>query len=80
MIGLGDYPVTILVLKFEVVRKQFIQIFAVIVIVAMDVIQEVNKPFAEVHFAYLATAEHGIHDCCIFGGIMISTEQPVLPA
>ncbi|MBA4409709.1 MAG: hypothetical protein C0397_09845 [Odoribacter sp.] len=50
MRGLGDGTVTILVLQFEVVRKQFCQILAVIAIVFMDVIQEVNKPISEVYW------------------------------
>lgn len=33
-------------LKFDVVRKQFSQVLAIIVIVSVDVIQEVNKPIA----------------------------------
>ena len=77
---MGDGTVTILVLQFEVVWQQFSQILTVIVIVIVDVTQEINKPIAEVYIVRLATAQHGIHDCCIFGGIVISTKQPVLPA
>jgi len=45
--GFGDGTVTIIVLTFEVVRKQFSQILAVIVVVLMDIVQEVNKLIAE---------------------------------
>ncbi len=53
MIGIGGGTITILILQFNVVREQFGQIFAVIVIVFMDIIQEEDQPVAEVHFACL---------------------------
>ena len=79
MRDLGDATHSIFDLYFEVVWKQFGQVFAVIVIVLVDIAEKVNQPFPEVYIVSLATAQHGIHDCCIFSGIMISTEQPVLP-
>jgi len=66
-----------MVLKFEVVQKQFSQIFAVIVIEIVNVFQEKDHPLAEVHPVFFAKAQHGIHDCCIFSDINISTEHPV---
>jgi hypothetical protein len=46
LIGLGDEVVSILALKFKIVRKQFGQILAVIFIVLVDVTQEVDQPHA----------------------------------
>jgi hypothetical protein len=43
LIGLRGGTVTILVSQLEVVRKQFGQIFAVIVIVFMNIVQEKDK-------------------------------------
>jgi len=57
--GLGDGTVSTLVLKFKIMRKQFSQVLTVIVIVPVDVVQEVNKPVAEVYFVGLAASQHG---------------------
>jgi len=46
LIGLRGGTVTILVSQLEVVWKQFGQIFAVIIIVFMDIVQEKDEPFA----------------------------------
>ena len=46
----------------------------------MDVVQKEDQPVAEVYFVRLAAAQHGIHDCCIFGRPVVAAEQPVFPA
>jgi hypothetical protein len=69
-----------LVLQLKVVREQFSQVLAVVVVVIMDIVQEKDKPVAEVHTTCLATSQHGIHNCCIFGRFVVATEQPILPA
>jgi len=42
------------------VREQFSQIFAVIIVVLMDVIQEKDQPVTEVDIACLATSKQRI--------------------
>ncbi len=56
MIGLSDVNVTNLVLQFEVVRKQFCQILAVILVVIVNVTEEVNEPIAGVYFVRFTAA------------------------
>lgn len=80
MRGLLGWFGVIFGLRQKIMGEQLRQVLAVIVIVFMDIIQEVNKPIAEVYPVRLAATKHGIHDCCIFGCIVVSTEQPVLPA
>ncbi|MGV8090344.1 MAG: hypothetical protein AB2L24_00580 [Mangrovibacterium sp.] len=53
MRDLGDGTVTILILQFKVVWKQFCQIQAVIVIVLVDIPQGKDQPVAENHSACL---------------------------
>lgn len=75
-----DGTVTILVSKLKVVWKQFGQIFAVIVIVFMDIVQEKDEPFPVIDSVYFAAAKHGIHNGSILCCTVIPTKHPVLPA
>ena len=54
---LWDGCVAILDLQFKVVREQFRQVLAVVVVVVMDIVQEEDKPVAEVHATCLATSQ-----------------------
>ncbi len=80
MKDLLDGFIAILVLWFKIVREQFRQVLAVVVVVIVDIVQEEDEPVAEVYTARLATSQHGIHNGCIFGRFVIATEQPILPA
>ena len=57
--------------------EQVGQVLAVIVVVGMNVIQEVNQPVTEVNIACFAAPQHGINDGSVFRGIVIAAEQPV---
>ena len=60
--------------------QQFGQVFGVIVVVFVDVVQKVDQPVTEVYFMCFATAQHGIHNGCIFGRPVVAAEQPVFSA
>ena len=62
---------------FKIVGEQVGQVFGVIVVVTVDIIQEENEPFSEVHFTCFTTPHHGIDDGGIFGSIVIPAEQPI---
>ena len=57
---LGAVYATILALMLKIVREQFCQVFTVIVVVLMDVVQEKDKPVTAVYPACLETFQHGI--------------------
>ena len=79
MIVLRDGAVTILVSQLEVMRQQFGQIFGVIVVIFMDIVQEKDEPFPVIDSVCLAAAKHGIHNGGILSGTVIPTKHPVLP-
>jgi len=58
LIGLRDGTAGIPVLQFEVVREQFVQIIAVIVIVFMNIVQKKDEPFPVINPVCLAATKH----------------------
>jgi hypothetical protein len=59
------------------VRKQFGQIFTVVVIVFMDIVQEKDQPFPVINSVCLAATKHGVHNGSILSSTMVPAKHPV---
>jgi hypothetical protein len=46
----------------------------------MYVVQKEDQPLTEVYIVCFATTQHGVHDGCILGRIVVAAEQPVFSA